>query len=420
MQILALGLDHHRADVRLREQLQVPTGELPEVLGHLREQVAEGAILSTCNRTELYALVGHRDTGRRGAIRFLADARRVPTEAFVGTLTERWQEDAIRHLLRVSCGLESMIVGEHQILGQVRAAGDAARAAGSAGPILSRLFRDALTIGKRARVESGVARNAVSVSSAAVELAQKALGTLDGRTALVIGAGKMGSLAARSLLAKGVSRLLVISRTAERARMLAERVGGVPLSWDRLESGLAGSDLVIASTSAGDCVVTREVMGRALAGRREWPLVVVDIAVPRDVEPAVGELAGCTLYNIDDLAAVQQANLAARRLEAVKVEAMIEHEVDKFMGWWIGRKVAPTISELVARAEEIRLAEVERGLARLDLSERERNAVNAVTTAIVNKMLHRPIVALKERGGRHDANVYVHAVRELFGLPERD
>ncbi|MBA2448727.1 MAG: glutamyl-tRNA reductase [Chloroflexi bacterium] len=420
MQILALGLDHHRADVRLRERLQVADGELPWVLGQLREQIAEGAILSTCNRTELYALVGHRETGRRAAIRFLADARRVPTEAFAGALAERWQEDAIRHLLRVSCGLESMIVGEHQILGQVRAAGDAARAAGSAGPILSRLFRDALTVGKRARVESGIARNAVSVSSAAVELAQKALGGLDGRTALVIGAGKMGSLAARSLLAKGVSRVLVISRTTERARMLAERVGGVTLAWDRLEEGLAASDLVIASTAATDCVVTREVMGRALADRRERPLVVVDIAVPRDVEPAVGDLAGCSLYNIDDLAAVQEANLAARRLEAVKVEVMIEREVEKFMGWWIGHEVAPTIAELVARAEEIRLAELERGLARLDLSERERNAVNAVTTAIVNKMLHRPIVALKARGGRHDANVYVHAVRELFGLPEQD
>jgi glutamyl-tRNA reductase len=420
MQLLQLGLDHRGADVGLRERLAIPAGELPEILRLLREQIAEGAILSTCNRTELYALVGHRETGRRATVRLFADARGVPVEAFSSALSERWGEDAARHLFRVTCGLESMIVGEHQILGQVRAAADAARAAGSAGPVMTRLLRDALALGKRARVESGIARSAVSVSSAAVELARKTVGPLEGRVGLVIGAGKIGSLAARSLADRGIGRLLVASRSRERAEALADRIGGEPLPLERLIEGLAESDVAICGTAAPGYIVTEEDVRTALEGRPGRPLILMDIAVPRDVEPSAGEIPGCILRNIDDLVAVREANLAARRLEAVKVEPMIEREVDKFMQWWLGREVAPTISDLVAQAEGIRVAELERGLARLGaLSDRDRNAINALTTAIVNKMLHRPIVQLKQRGGHHDAGVYVHAVRELFGLPDR-
>ena len=421
MQILALGLDHHRADVRVREQLAIPASQLPATLGALREQIAEGVILSTCNRTELYALVGHRVSGRRSAARFLAEARGVPLEHFSDVLFEHWQEDAVRHLFRVATGLESMIVGEHQILGQVRDAGKAAKSAGSSGPTMTRLFGDAVVIGKRARVESGIARSGVSVSAAAVELARTALGKLEGRTILVVGAGEMGTLAARGLVDRGVARVLLTSRSDERAEKASARVGGEALPFERLEEGLAQSDIVISSSAAQGYVVTRQVVRRALARRSKLPLVFIDIAVPRDVEPSIGKLPGCTVYNIDDLAAVRQANLAARRGEGAKVEALIEREVQKFMSWWEGREVAPIIAELVARAEQIRLAELERGLSRLgSLSARERNAVNALTTAIVNKMLHTPIVQLKQRGRRHDTQVYVQAVRELFDLPDQD
>jgi len=418
--ILALGIDHRQADVRVRERLTIAEPELPAALAALREQIAEGVILSTCNRTELYAHVGHRESWRRVAGRLLADVCGVPLERFGSALVERWQQDAVRHLFRVATGLESMIVGEHQILGQVRAAAEVAQAAGTAGPLMAALFRDAIALGKRARSESGIARHAVSVSSAAVELARSALGQLHGRTVLVVGAGRMGSLAARSLVDQAAGRLLITSRTAARAEALASKLGGRALAFERLLDGLVDSDLVISATASPGHVVTAELVRAALASRPGRSLVVVDIAVPRDVEPAAAQIPGCVLHNIDDLVAVQQVNLAKRRLEGVKVEALIDREVDKFMEWWEGREVAPTIADLVARAEEIRVAELERGLSRLgSLSDRDRNAVNALTVAIVNKMLHQPIVQLKQRGGQHDARVYVHAVRELFGLPER-
>lgn len=420
MLIYGLGLDHQRADVGLRERLAIPVAELPATLERLREHVAEGIIVSTCNRTELYVLVGHRETGRRAALRFLAESRGVPINELTPVLVEHWDEDAANHLFRVAAGLESMIVGEHQILGQVRAAWDAALAAGSAGPVLERLFRDAVSLGKRARAESGIARHPVSVSTAAVELARRSLGSLEGRTVLVIGAGEMGALTARSLVNHGASRVLVTSRSVIRAAEVAACVEGEPLSLDGLADGLVRCDIVISSTAAPGYVVTESLVREAAERRGGRPLVLIDIAVPRDIEPLVASIDGCVLHNIDDLAELQETNLAARRLEGAAVEAMIEGEVQKFIDWWVGREVAPTIGDLVAQAEGIRQAELERGLARLgSLSDRDRNVINAMTSAMVNKILHRPIVQLKHRGGRHDANVYVHAVRELFDLPRR-
>ena len=418
MEILALGVDHQHSDVALRERLAVPSAELPELYARLAAHLPEAVVLSTCNRTELYALVDRRAGGREAAIHLLSRERAgLPIAELAGVLGERWQEDAVRHLFRVAVGLESLIVGEPEILGQIRGAADAARRAGSAGPVLTRLFRDALAVGRRARVESGIARSAVSVATAAVELAQKAVCSLDRRTVLVGGAGKMSAIAARSLAARRAGRILVTSRRLARAEELAARVGGEAYSFDRLAEAVAESDVVITATAAPGPVFSESLVRRALAGRPERPLVLVDVAVPRDVEPSVSGLPSCTVYNIDDLAAVRQANLAARRLEGAKVEAIVEREVDKFAAWRAGREVAPTIAELVARAEQIRRAELDRALARMGpVAERERNAVDAMTQAIVNKILHDPIVRLKQRGGHHDASVYVHAVRELFGL----
>ncbi|MCC6179786.1 MAG: glutamyl-tRNA reductase [Chloroflexi bacterium] len=418
MLLLALRLDHQHADVRLRERLAVPASELPAALAVLREHVAEGAILSTCNRTELYAVVGHRDSGRRAVLHFLAEVSGAPVEEFGPALVEAWQEDAVRHLCRVAAGLESLVIGEHQILGQVRMAADAARAAGSAGPILGRLFSDALAFGKRARTESGIGQSAASVGTAGVDVARQALGQLDECTALVVGAGKMATLAARGLSARRCGRLLVTTRRYERAQVLAEQVGGEAVPFEQRSDAIARCDLVMSATSASGYVLDEAAVRAAIASRPERRLVLVDVAVPRDIEPSIADLPGCALYNIDDLVATQQANIAARRLEAEKVEATIGPAVERFMAWWAGRDVAPVIAELVARAEEIRAAETERVLTRLGpLSEREREAVNAMTTAIVGKLLHGPIIQLKRRGGRHDTSVYLHAVRELFGLP---
>ena len=421
MQLLALSLDHRHADVRLRERLVVPSEKLPERLALLRTEMQECVLLSTCNRTELYALVGHQGSGGKAAIRALARAADVPSEQFEDALMLHWQRDAVCHLFRVTAGLESLIIGEHQILGQVRAAAAAACAAGTAGPILERLFRDAVRVGNRARAESGIARSAVSVSTAAVELAARALGSLRGRTVLLIGAGKMTALAAQSLRDKGAGRILVTNRSQARAEELAATVAGQAVAFERLADALAMADVAISSTAAPTPVVTEELARRATEGRAERRLVIVDIAVPRDVDPAVAEVPGCVVYNIDDLTAVRETNLAARRLEVGKVEAVIERETERFVAWWRGREAAPTIAELVAQAERIRRTEVERAAARLGpLSDRERNEIDSMTGAIVNKMLHSVIVRLKERGGTHDTQVYVHAARELFGLPKAD
>lgn len=416
--LLALGLSHQDAPVAVRECLAVTTERLPAALELLRGEVREGVVVSTCNRTEIYAVVGHRQTGRRSVDRFLAELSGMPLETISPYLHERWEEDAARHLFRVAAGLDSMIVGEPQVLGQVRDACEVAAAVRAAGPVLQRLFNQAIVAGKRARTETAIARNAVSLSYAAVEQAGRALGRLRGTTALLVGTGKMGELAALSLRDKGIERVLVANRTNDRAQALVERLGGEPWPFPHLGQALTLADVVISSTAAPGYVVTREMAGAAMAARTDRPLVLVDIAVPRDVEPAVGELPGVHLFNVDDLQAVCQANLEQRRAEAVRVEELVEAELGKFVAWWHAREVAPTIGALVQKAEQIRQQELDRLLPRMSgLSDRELNTVNALTVAIVNKLLHEPIVRLKEPGGEFDPRHYAHAVRELFNLP---
>ncbi|MCI0346346.1 MAG: glutamyl-tRNA reductase [Chloroflexi bacterium] len=417
MRLLALGVDHRHAPVGLREHLAVSDVELPAVLAAIRERFAEGALISTCNRTELYVLVGHERSGRRAAIEFLCRIGDVERTQIEAALVERWQRGAVRHLFGVACGLESQILGEHQVLGQVRDAGTRAREAGSAGPLITRLFHDAVAIGKRARTETGIARNAVSISASAVELARQTLGSLRGRRALVIGAGRMGTLAARGLDDAGVQDLLVVSRTPARALALADQVGAKSARIEDVPEIIRECDVVIAATVSDGYLLTEDLVRAARARSSDRRLVIVDVAVPRDVEPAVASIPGCSLYNVDDLTTVRDEGLAARRAEAAKVEPLVDVAADRFMAWWQARELTPVIADLIVHAEAIRAAEVERAMGRLgDLSDRQRNAVNALTAAIVNKMLHGPIVRLKERGGQHDARLYVHAVRELFGL----
>ncbi|MCC7103511.1 MAG: glutamyl-tRNA reductase [Chloroflexi bacterium] len=416
--LLQLGLSHQDAPVAVRERLAVSEERLSDALQSLRGEIKEGVILSTCNRTEIYALVGHRLTGRRALDRFLGELTGMRADEFSPHLHERWQDDAIRHLFRVAAGLDSMIVGEAQILGQVRLASDAAATAGAAGPVLQRLFNRAVVVGKRARTETSISRHAVSLSYAAIEQAGRVLGTLRGTTALLVGAGKMGELAAMSLRNKGVERVLVANRTDARAQSLVQRLGGESWPFERLASALEAADLVISSTSAAHYVVTASMVEDALRERPERPLALVDIAVPRDVEPAVADLQNVHLFNIDDLRSVCESNLEQRRIEALKVEQFVEVELDRFADWLHARDVAPTIGELVNKAERIRQQELERSLVKLNgLSERDLNTVNALTTAIVNKLLHDPIVRLKQRHEQVHSRHYSHAVRELFALP---
>ncbi|MDP8921954.1 MAG: glutamyl-tRNA reductase, partial [Chloroflexota bacterium] len=420
MQLIALGLDYRQADLALRERLAIPASDLPAALARLREHAAEGALLATCNRTELYLIADTAAAGHAAGLHCLADLASLPVDELAPLIVAYRQEEAVRHLCRVAAGLESMVLGEHEILGQVRAALEAAEAAGTAGVAMRRLFQQALAVGGRVRAETGIARQALSTSTVGVRLAERALGGLAGRTALVIGTGKMCVAAARALVDADVA-LLVVGRRSERAHALADALGGEGLGLDRLVDGLARADLVISATSAPDLVVRESDVRAALARRPARRLVLVDLAVPRDVDSTVGSLPSCTLYDVDDLAAAREAGLAARQLEAPKVEAAIEDAVARFATWWGGRAVAPVVAELVVHAERIRRAEVERVLGRLGpLTERERAvaeaAVEATTTALVGKLLHEPIVRLKRRGGQHDAAVYAHAVRELFAL----
>lgn len=418
MPILTVGLTHREAPLELRERLAIPRERLGLAVERLDEFVPEGVILSTCNRTEVYASVGHEGSGARSVHRFLAELSGLDERQLAPHLRTHWQEEAARHLFRVAAGLDSMILGEGQVLGQVREAFEQATLRRPIGPELARLFHRALAVGKRARSETAIARSAVSISQAAVERARRVLGGLERSTVLIIGAGKMGELAARSLREHGAERLLLMNRGADRADALAERHGGQAWPLSELAGALRSADIVIASTAAPSYLLTPALVGAALPERGGRPLVVVDIGVPRNVDPAVGELPGVELSNVDDLRDDCAANLELRRGESAKVEAIVEDELTKYVQWWQSREVAPTISALVQKAEVIRREELSRALNRLGpLSDREQNALNALTVAIVNKLLHAPITRLKERGAGLDGKHYVHAARDLFDLP---
>jgi glutamyl-tRNA reductase len=417
--ILALGLSHHEAPLELRERLALSSGQIPNALDTLGHYACEGVILSTCNRTEVYAVVGHRRSGREQLARFLSEVTGVPSADFASLAYDHWQDAAARHLFRVAAGLESLVVGEPQILGQVRDAFDASLKAESAGPHLSRLFRHARSVGKAARSKSAISRGAASVTFAAVELARATLGSLEGRRVLVIGAGETGALAASTLLKHGAAELLISNRTEERARWLAERNSARVIPFDRLADGIAESDIVVSCTSAPDHIAERGMVERAMVRRPTRPLLVMDIAVPRDFAADVGDVAGVTLRNVDDLHEIVQQNLGSRQREVEVVEALVEAEVVQFLSWWDGQEVTPTIAALVDRADRIREQEVSRALSRMNgISERDRQTVLALSSAIVNKLLHEPITRLKANRGSDSQASYVRALHDLFSLDE--
>jgi glutamyl-tRNA reductase len=321
--------------------------------------------------------------------------------------------EAARHLFRVASGIESMVLGESEILGQVRSAFAAANAAGTHNAVLSRLFHTAIRVGRRVRSETHINRHSVSVSSTAVALARRTLRDLSSRTVLVVSAGEAGKLAARSLADHGASRLLVTSRTARRARELAEELEGEPVAFRRLSAAMAEADIVISSSAAPGFLIGPREVEQAAAGRDGRPLLMIDIAVPRDIDPAVRQVPGVHLYDIDDLQGLVEQNRDARRREVGKAERIIDAELERFGEWLRTRSVIPTVAALRTRAEAVRQGEVERTLKRLgELSPRQRQRVEAMANALVQKLLHDPIARLKGDDGER----YVDAVRELFGL----
>jgi glutamyl-tRNA reductase len=405
MHLVLVGTSHHHAPVEVRERLALGAGVADELA-----PPGEAVCLSTCNRTELY-LAGDESAEERAtrALTALAGAEVEPL------LYRLHDEAAALHLFRVAAGLDSLVPGEGEILGQVRTSYECGRV----GPLLDRLFRQALHIGKRVRAETAIGESPSSVPSAAAALAQQVFGDLSGRRVLVIGAGKTGEQAARSLLARGAEIAAVANRSQVRASELVRRVGGRAIEFGEIEAELPRADVVISATSSADVVLGRDAVARALATRRGAPLFLIDIAVPRDLDPAIDELEDCYLYDIDDLQEVVEASLAARRQEGESAEAMVAQEARSFGSWLASLDVVPAITQLRARAEEIRRAELVRAEGRLGrLSDADRNAVESLTSQIVNKLLHLPTVRMKEAAAGADGAVYADAVRRLFDLDD--
>jgi glutamyl-tRNA reductase len=392
-----VGLSHHVAPVELRERVTLSL----EGAAALAESLGDAVCLSTCNRTELY-LDAVDDSAAVEALEALAG------ESLEGVLYRLRDDEAALHLFRVAAGLDSLVPGEGEILGQVRAAYDAA----ATGPLLDRVFRQALAVGKRVRTETAIGESPASVSSAAAALAAQVFGDLEGRRVLLVGAGRIGELAASNLASRGATIAYVANRTADTARGLAERFGGSAIALDDLGAHLGDVDVVVASTSAPEPVLS----AGDVPARRHSPLFFIDIAVPRDLDPAIHALDGCFLYDIDDLEAVVAETLAGRRAEAARGEELVAEEAARFRSWRSSLDVVPAIASLRARAEEIRSAE----LAKLDgrVSDAERRTLESVTAQILNKLLHLPTVRMKEAAVESDGAAYADAVRHLFGLEE--
>ncbi|MGE5508684.1 MAG: glutamyl-tRNA reductase [Chitinophagales bacterium] len=419
MHFLVLGLNHKTAPVEVRERLSFGGDRLHEVLGALiaLPSLDETAVLSTCNRTELYVITGEVHAAEQDLAGFLmgkVGPSGPPVEPFLYRAVDL---EAVQHLFRVASGLDSMILGEAQILGQVKDALHAALDANSLGVHLGKVFRQAVEVGKRIRTETGIGQNAASVSYAAVELARQIFGDLSGKAVLIVGAGETGELTARTLAAHGASAILVANRTHARAVELAEQFGGEAFSFENLPACLERTDIVISSTGAPHAVLDFEMVRQAMRRRHRRPLFLIDIAVPRDIDPRVNSLDGVYLYDIDDLKSVVERNLAKREQEVERVEHIIAEETTTFSQWWASRRMVPVIRALKAYGDEIRARELERLFRRLPhLSARDRELIEASTRLIVNRLLHQPVVGLKaESGGTHDS-VYADVLRKLFGL----
>lgn len=419
MHIVVTGLSHKTAPVEIREKLTFPPEVQNEALHALLSyrNISEGVILSTCNRTEIYIVTNDLEAGKQNTVRFLCDFHNFKYSELSPYFYFHDSIEAVHHLFRVVSSLDSMVVGEAQILGQIKEAYEYAFEAGATNIILNRLFRHGFSVGKKIRTETEIGESAVSVSYAAVELAKKVFGELEGRTVMVVGAGEMSELTAKHLLSNGVNSILVTNRTYERAVELAQRFNGRPVKFDDLVEEMMNADIVISSTGAPHYVIKKDDVVRAMHRRRNRPIFFIDIAVPRDIEPAVNDIYNAFLYDIDDLQSVVDANLAERAKEARKAEVIVEKEVRDFVFWLSSLEVVPTISALKERAEEIKEMELDKALSRLGgLSEKQREAVKALASGIINKLLHQPIIRVKECSDRKDGYVYVESLRHLFDL----
>ncbi|OGK86775.1 MAG: glutamyl-tRNA reductase [Candidatus Rokubacteria bacterium GWC2_70_16] len=423
--LFVAGMNHRSAGVELREQLALEEDKLRGILADLNDRglCAEVMILSTCNRVEVYGLAEAPGEARAAAFRALGAARGVSLAQVEPCLYHKTESEAVLHAFRVAASLDSMILGEPQILGQVKDAFALAQSCRTVGPTLHALMTQAFSVAKRIRTETEVGRHAVSASYAAVELARKIFGSLEDKAVLLVGAGEMGELAARHLMEQGAMPVYVANRTWSRAQDLAQALSGTAVPYEQFPATMAAVDVVITSTAAPEPIVRALEVDRALHSRRHRPLFFIDLAVPRNVEPAVNDLEGAFCYDVDDLRLVVEANLRERHKEAQRAEALVEREVAKFAARLRDLEVVPTIVSLREKLETIRLGELDKALSRLPAaSDETRQVMEALSQAIVNKVLHAPIVKLKDstRQGHHAR--LAELISELFGLrrPQRE
>ena len=420
MHLLLVGISHRTASVDVRERVDFQGRGLAAALGALggRGSTREAVVVSTCNRAEVYAACDDPAATREDLVRFLSEFHSIDASLLTPHIYDHVDVDVARHLFRVSAGLDSLVVGEPQILGQVKDAHAAAAAARTAGPILNRLFHASFGVGKRVRTETDLGSGAVSVGFAAVELARKIFGKLTGRTVLVVGAGEMGKLTAIHLKSQGVQRVTIISRSLTHAARTAEAIGGATAApWEELDTELAASDIVITATGAAAPILTKGHLEGVMRPRRDQPLFIIDIAVPRDVEPAAGEIEQVFLYNIDDLQATVRDNMAKRAAEIADAERIVGEEVDRFIGWLHSRGAVPTIVALRQRFEAIRRSELERLDFKLSTLDPEARAkVDEITRLMMEKLLLTPTEQLKSLRDAEILNAHTDALTRLFGL----
>jgi glutamyl-tRNA reductase len=421
MELLVIGLNHETAPLEIRERLAFQEHDLKDALWQARSlsSVKEAMILSTCNRVEIYAAAHEKGKADPELKHFLSSHHGLSLDEFERNLYCLDEEEAVRHVFRVAASLDSMVKGEPQILGQIKAAYNLATESGTSGPLLNKLLHRAFHVAKRVRAETRISNSAVSVSFVAVELARKIFGSLEGKTALLIGAGEMCELAARHLVSGGVEKVLVTNRTYGRAVALAQEFHGEPIPFEEIFQGLKRADIVISSTGSSQYLLRHGQVAQILRERKQKPIFLIDIAVPRDIEPAVNDIENAYLYNMDDLQQVVNQNIKDREKEAERAEAIVSAEVVKFLHWHRSLEVTPTIIALRSRFEKIRKQELQKTLSlHPHFSDRERQSLEALTSAIVNKILHEPLTLLKQRGQDGSSDLYVDALQDLFQLSE--
>jgi glutamyl-tRNA reductase len=416
MHVSLTGVNHQTAPVAVREKIAIAPPRLAGALASLGERLPTGVVLSTCNRTEVYTIVDDGQPADEASLAFLEDEMDIPNMDLRKYIYSTRDQAAVEHLFRVACGLDSMVIGEFEVLGQVRQALEIAEAAGMVDLALRHVFQNAVRTGRKVRDETAISRNPMSASSIAVDLATRTVGDLGGRKLLVLGVGEAGCLVAKVARERGVSEIVVANRTRERAIDVAQQLGGQPVGLDEMLDELDTTDIIVGCSGAPHWILSTHLVEAAMRRRPERPMVIIDIAVPRDVEPSAGQLPNVSLHNIDDLTEIAARNRGQRHAEIEEVSAIIDAEVGKFASWWDTYQVRPIISALMGRAEEIRQREMKRSLKKLRaLTDEEQYSVEAMTRSIVAKILDRPVKYLKANAAGGD---HVGVVDRLFGLSE--